>query len=145
MRTWFVALAATAWIIVVAAGVFLFIDIGFCFLPSDPSLRNRVLCSTAGTTGSIDFVTLVVGIPVLILIDYAARNPVWFQKPLTTRVMYFWTTITIIVILLFLSYLVPAVLLPILVLVWVGVGLAWTALFITRAKSHRPSHNSGRN
>ena len=89
MRTWFVALAVSIWVIVVAAGVLLFAGVGFCYLVSDPSLRNRWVCSTVGTTLSFDIMTLIIGIPVLILIDHVVRNPSWWGRPLTTRGMHF--------------------------------------------------------
>jgi len=137
MRAWFVALAATIWVIVVTATILLFASVGYCYLPSDPSLRNKFVCSTIGTNAGFDIITLVVGVPVLILIDHVARNPSWVEKPLTTRVMHLWMTLTIIIVLLFVSYLLPAGLLPFLLVLWLGIGLIWAALFIGRAEIHR--------
>ena len=137
MRAWFVALVATIWAIVVAAGILLFCSLGICYLPSDPSLRNLFVCSTIGTTASFDIITLVVGLPVLILVDHVARNPSWMEKPLAARVMHLWLTLTAIITLLFVSYLLPAELLPFVLVLWIGIGLIWATLFIARAEIHR--------
>jgi hypothetical protein len=108
MRAWFVALAASIWVVVVAAGILLFAGVGFCYLVSDPFLRNRLVCSTVGTTVYFDIIALFAGIPVLILIDHVARNPSWLRRPLTIRVLYLWTTLTLAFVLLSTFALLPA-------------------------------------
>ena len=142
MRARFVALAAMIWAIVVAAGILLFTSFGYCYVPSDPSLRNRFLCFTIGTSIYLDIIMLVVGLPVLILIDHVARNPSWMEKPLAARMMHLWMTLTVIIVLLFVSYLLLAGLLPFLLVLWIGIGLIWATLFIARAEIHRSPHNT---
>jgi hypothetical protein len=137
MRARFVALAATIWVLVVTAGILLFASFGYCYLPSDPSLRNGFLCSIMGTSMYLDIIMLVVGLPVLILIDHVARNPSWMEKPLAARMMHLWLTLTAIIVLLFVSYLLPAGLLPFPLVLWIGIGLIWATLFIARAEIHR--------
>ena len=134
MRAWFVALAASIWVIVVAAGILLFAGVGFCYLASDPSLTNRWACSTVGTTGYFDIMTLIVGIPVLILIDHVVRNPSWWGRPLTTRVMHFWLTLTTIVALFLTLPLVETELFQVILALWLGIGLTLVALFIIGTK-----------
>ena len=134
MRAWFVALAASIWVIVVAAGILLFAGVGFCSLVSDQSLANRWGCSTVAATGYFDIITLIVGIPVLILIDHVVRNPSWWGRPLTTRVMHFWLTLTTIVALLITSAIVQTELFQIILALWLGIGLTLAALFIIRPK-----------
>ena len=134
MRTWFVALAVSIWVIVVAAGVLLFAGVGFCYLVSDPSLRNRWVCSTVGTTLSFDIMTLIIGIPVLILIDHVVRNPSWWGRPLTTRVMHFWLTLTAIVALFLTLALVQAEVFQVILGLWLGIGLTLAALFTIGTK-----------
>src|SRR5947208_11938656 len=134
MRTWFVALAVSIWVIVVAAGVLLFAGVGFCYLVSDPSLRNRWVCSTVGTTLSFDIMTLIIGIPVLILIDHVVRNPSWWGRPLTTRVMHFWLTLTTIVALFLTLPLVETELFQVILALWLAIGLTLAALFIIGTK-----------
>lgn len=140
MRAWFVALAATIWAVVVSAGILLYASFGYCLLFSDPSRTNALVCSLAGTTWYYDIVTLVAGVPVLILIDHVARNPSWLDKPLATRVMYLWMTLTAIFVLQFMSALLPLVVLPFLLVLWLGLGLAWATIFIMRIVIHRSSH-----
>ncbi len=137
MRAWFVALAATIWVIVVTATILLFASVGYCYLPSDPSLRNKFVCSTIGTTTSLDIIALVVGLPVLILIDHLARNPSWLERPLSTRITYLWITLTAAIVLLFVSALRPAGLPPFLLALWLGIGVLCAMLFIAGAEIHR--------
>jgi hypothetical protein len=143
MRAWFVALAATIWIIVVTASILLFAGVGLCYLPGDPSLRNKFVCSTVGTTAYFDVITLVVGVPFLILIDHVARNPSWLEKPLSTRILYLWITLTVIIVLLFVSALVPAGLPSFLLVLWLGIGLLCAILFIVGAEIHRSPRKTG--
>lgn len=132
MRAWFVALAATVWAAVVAAGVLLFANFGYCLLFSDQSLANGLVCSIVAPTWYYDIVTLSAGVPVLIWIDHVARNPAWFDKPLSTRVMYLWMTFTAVFVLQFMSALLPAVVLPFLLVLWLGLGVTWAAILVTR-------------
>ena len=134
MRAWFVALAVSIWVIVVAAGILLFASVGFCYLVSDPSSANSWVCSTVGTTGYFDIMTLIVGIPVLILIDHVVRNPSWWGRPLATRVMHFWLTLTTIVALFLTLALVQTELFQVILALWLGIGLTLAALFITGTK-----------
>jgi len=134
MRAWFVALAASIWVIVVAAGILLFAGVGFCSLVGDQSLANRWGCSTVAATGYFDIITLIVGIPVLILIDHVVRNPSWWGRPLTTRVMHFWLTLTTIVALFLTLALVQAEPFQVILAVWLGIGLTLAALFIIGTK-----------
>ena len=134
MRAWFVALAASIWVIVVAAGILLFAGVGFCYLANNPSLTNRWACSTVGTTGYFDIMTLIVGIPVLILIDHVVRNPSWWGRPLTTRVMHFWLTLTTIVALFLTLPLVETELFQVILALWLAIGLTLAALFIIGTK-----------
>ena len=134
MRAWFVALAASIWVIVVAAGILLFAGVGFCYLANNPSLTNRWACSTVGTTLSFDIMTLIIGIPVLILIDHVVRNPSWWGRPLTTRVMHFWLTLTTIVALFLTLPLVETELFQVILALWLAIGLTLAALFIIGTK-----------
>ena len=134
MRAWFAALAASIWVIVVAAAVLLFAGVGFCYLVSDPSLTNRWVCSTVGTTWYFDIMTLIVGIPVLILIDHVVRNPSWWSRPLTTRVMHFWLTLTTIVALFITLAIVQTELFQVILALWLGIGLTLATLFIIGTK-----------
>ena len=134
MRAWFVALAASIWVIVVAAGILLFAGVGFCSLVSDQSLANRWGCSTVAATGYFDIITLIVGIPVLILIDHVVRNPSWWSRPLTTRVMHFWLTLTTIVALFLTLPLVETELFQVILALWLGIGLTLATLFIIGTK-----------
>jgi hypothetical protein len=133
MRAWFAALAATIWVVVVTAGVLLFTSIGFCYLPSDPFLRNRLVCSTVGTTGGFDIIALVAGIPVLILIDHVARNPSWLGRPLITKLTYFWMIFTLAFFLLSTIAPLPAGQFTILLVLWLGTGGTLATLLIARA------------
>jgi hypothetical protein len=134
MRAWFVALAASIWVIVVAAGILLLAGVGFCYHVSDPSLANRSVCSTVETTWYFDIMTLIVGIPVLILIDHVVRNPSWWDRPLTRRVMHFWLTLTTIVALFFTLAIVQTELFQVILGLWLGIGLTLAALFIIGTK-----------
>ena len=134
MRAWFVALAASIWVIVVAAGILLFAGFGFCYHVSDPSLTNMSVCSTLETTWYFDIMTLIVGIPVLILIDHVVRNPSWWGRPLTTRVMHFWLTLTTIVALFLTLPLVETELFQVILALWLAIGLTLAALFIIGTK-----------
>ena len=137
MRAWFVALAGTVWAVEVAAGVMLYGSFGYCLLFSDPSRTNALVCSIAGATWYYDIVNLVAGVPVLISIDHVARNPSWFDKPLSSRIMYLWMTFSAVFVLQFLSALLPPVALPFLLVAWLGLGLTWATIFITRIGIHR--------
>ena len=134
MRAWFVALAVSIWVIVVAAGILLFAGVGFCYLVSDPSSANGWVCSTVETTGQFDIMTLIVGIPVLILIDHVVRNPSWWSRPLTTRVMHFWLTLTTIIALFLTLALVQTELFQVILALWLGIGLTLATLFIIGTK-----------
>lgn len=133
MRAWFLALAATVWAVVVAAGILLFANFGYCLLFSDQSLANGPVCSIVEPTWYYDIVTLTAGVPVLIWIDHVARNPTWFDKPLSTRVMYVWMTITVVFVLQLLSAILPPVVLPFLLVLWLGLALTWATILVTRA------------
>jgi len=134
MRAWFVALAASIWVIVVAAAILLFAGVGFCYHVSDPSLTNMSVCSTLETTWYFDIMTMIVGIPVLILIDHVVRNPSWWGRPLTTRVMHFWLTLTAIVALFLTLALVQAEVFQVILGLWLGIGLTLAALFTIGTK-----------
>ena len=134
MRAWFVALAASIWVIVVAAGILLFAGVGFCYHVSDPSLTNMSVCSTLETTWYFDIMTMIVGIPVLILIDHVVRNPSWWGRPLTTRVMHFWLTLTTIHALFLTLPLVETELFQVILALWLGIGLTLAALFTIGTK-----------
>ena len=142
MRAWFVALAATVWAIVVSAGILLFANFGYCLLFSDQSLANGSVCSIVAPTWYYDIITLTAGVPVLIWIDHVARNPSWFDKPLSTRVMYLWMALTAIFVLQFMSALLPLVVLPFLLVLWLSLGLVWATIFISRIVIHRSSHKT---
>jgi hypothetical protein len=133
MRAWFVALAASIWMVVVAAGILLFAGVGFCYLVSVPSLRNASVCSTIGTTVYFDVIALFAGVPVLIRVDHVARNPSWLRRPLTIRVAYLWITLTLAFVLLSTFALLPAGLYPILLILWLGTGVTLATLLIARA------------
>jgi hypothetical protein len=141
MRAWFVALAASIWAVVVAAGILLFAGVGFCYLVSDPSLRTTSVCSTVGTTAYFDIITLFAGIPVLILIDHVARNPSWLRRPLTIRVSHLWMTLTMAFVLLSIFALLPVGLYPILLVLWLGTGVTLATLLIAKAVI-RPSQKA---
>ena len=80
-RKWFIALAIAIWATVVAAGALvLFVGVGYCYI-GDPLLKNAFVCEILWRgTGAYDFITLVVGIPLLILVDHLARNPLTLRK-----------------------------------------------------------------
>ena len=137
MRAWFVALAATIWAVMVSAGILLYASFGYCLLFSDPSRTNSLVCSIAGTTWYYDIVTLVAGVPVLILIDHVARNPSRLDKPLSTRVMYLWMTLTAIFVLQFISAILPEQVLPSILVLWLGLGLTWATILVTRTWTNR--------
>lgn len=141
MRAWFVALAASIWVVVVAAGILLFAGVGFCYFVSDPSLRNMLVCSTVGTTVYLDVIALSAGVPVLILVDHVARNPSWWSKSLTVRVSYLWMSLTLAFVLLSTFALLPAGLFTILLVIWVCTSLTLAALLIAKA-AIRPSQKN---
>jgi len=134
MRAWFVALAAPIWMTVVAAAILLFAGVGFCYHVSDPSLTNMSVCSTLETTWYFDIMTPILGIPVLILIDHVVRNPSWWGRPLTTRVMHFWLTLTRIVALFITLAIVQTEVFQVILALWLGIGLTLPALFIIGTK-----------
>lgn len=131
------------WAVVVAAGVLLFANFGYCLLFSDQSRVNGLVCSIAEPTWYYDIVTLTAGVPVLIWIDHVARNPSWFDKPLSTRVMYVWMTLTVVFVLQFMSALLPEPVLPFLLVLWLGLGLTWATIFIMRVGVHQPPEKTG--
>jgi hypothetical protein len=135
MRAWFVALAAAIWVIVVSAGFLLFAGFGYCIIAGD---RTSLACSTVSKSGYFDVITLFVGVPALVFIDYAVRNPSWFDKPLTTRVTSLWMTLTLVLVLLATFALLPTGLLPFLLALWVVIGLTLATIFIARAVIPRP-------
>jgi hypothetical protein len=138
MRAWFVALATTVWAIVGGAGILLFGGSGYCIFAKDPS---SLVCSTVGTTAYFDVTILVVGVPVLILIDYVVRNPSWLSKPLTIQVSYLWMTIGLVFVLLSIFPLLTTGLFTILFVLWLGTGVTLATLLIARTVI-RPSQRT---
>ena len=70
----------------------------------------------------------------VILIDHVVRNPSWWGRPLTTRVMHFWLTLTTIVALFLTLPLVETELFQVILALWLAIGLTLAALFIIGTK-----------
>lgn len=142
MRARLVALAVGIWAIVVVAAVLLFVSVVFC-LSFDLAQTNGTLCYISGASWYFDIVAVVGGIPFLILIDAMVDNPSKIGAPLSTWVARLWMAITVSISLLYISYLLPLGLLPIVFFGWLGLGLAWAALFIREAVADRSPRVNG--
>ena len=100
----FTAFALAICVVVVAAGVLLFAGVAYCFF-GDPALNNGFLCTQLRDNGRYEFTTLVVGLPVLILLEYSTRNPSLSKKPVVTRIIYVCLTLITIIVLFEILYL----------------------------------------